>query len=185
MYFRSLIGKGKKILDLGARDCALTSYFNEGNEVLAVDIDGQALEHCAKLSIRTIKMDLNEPEWNFPKAAFDVVVAAELLEHLYYPDEVLRKISAVLKPGGLLVGSIPNAFSAKNRLRLFLAKKTGTPLEDPTHINHFSYQELQKLFEERFSTYEIIPFTPRAWLKPLAKIVPGLTAFMFLFWARK
>ena len=54
----------------------------------------------------------------------------------------------MLRPGGMLIGSIPNAYRLKNRLR-FLA---GRPIEDnPTHLHLIGEAELRRLlggFEE-------------------------------------
>ncbi|MEK9153423.1 MAG: methyltransferase domain-containing protein, partial [Patescibacteria group bacterium] len=139
--FTKWLGQGKKILDLGCRDGALTKYYAKGNEILGCDIDQGGLEICRQeMGIETKLVDLNG-DWGLSPESFDAVVAAELLEHLYYPEKVLQKIAAVLKPGGVFVGSVPHAFSLINRLRILLGKKDGTPLADPTHINHFTYGE--------------------------------------------
>jgi 2-polyprenyl-3-methyl-5-hydroxy-6-metoxy-1,4-benzoquinol methylase len=41
--FAAWIGTGKRVLDLGCRDGSLTRYYVEGNIVVGVDIDQQAL----------------------------------------------------------------------------------------------------------------------------------------------
>lgn len=172
------VGKGKKVLDIGCRDGALTAHFAEGNDVVGADIDQEALARATEqLGITTMHVDLNGPWDEIPKSHFDVVVAAEVIEHLYYPDLVFEKIAAVLKPGGVVLGSVPNAFSLKNRVRLLMGRKRNTPLHDPTHINHFTYDELQGLLSRSFeeSTVSGIGrFT-------LARHFPGLFAYGFLF----
>ncbi len=180
--FAKWLGKGKKILDLGCRDCALTRSYSGGNEILGVDIDRGGLDICQKdLGIKTKTMDLNG-DWDLPENSFDGVVAAELLEHLYYPEQVLQKIYKALKSGGVLVGSVPHAFSLINRLRILSGKKEGTPLADPTHINHFSYGEFEKMLKNVFSEAEIVPFT--RW-KFLGKMFPRYFSFMLFFRCKK
>ncbi|MEK7147961.1 MAG: class I SAM-dependent methyltransferase, partial [Patescibacteria group bacterium] len=149
-----LIGEGKAVLDIGCRDGALTKYFVPGNTVLGVDIDDVALAEAAKLGIETKKVDLNGDWSELSGRKFDVVVAGEVLEHLYYPDQVSKKAAMLLNPGGLFVGSVPNAFSLKNRLRYLMGTKRYTPLSDPTHINHFHADELKKLLQKSFSKVE-------------------------------
>lgn len=157
-FLKKHVGTEKKVLDIGCRDGALTVYYANGNEVWGADIDAVALKRASeKLGIRMLHLDLNSP-WNeIPRNTFDVVVAAEIIEHLYYPSVVLEKIAAVLKPEGQLVGSVPHAFSLQNRLRLALGTKRGTPLQDPTHINHFWWREFKNLLEKEFVVEELEP----------------------------
>jgi 2-polyprenyl-3-methyl-5-hydroxy-6-metoxy-1,4-benzoquinol methylase len=49
--------------------------------------------------------------------SFDVVLCLEMLEHLYSPMSVLREFHRVLRPGGDLVITTPNAWSWSNVLR--------------------------------------------------------------------
>ncbi len=132
------------------------------------------------MGISVQKADLHA-EWEIEKGVYDAVVAGEVLEHLYYPDTVLGKVSAVLKEDGVLLGSVPNAFSLINRVRLFLGNKKGTPLSDPTHINHFKRRELMMRLKKHFNDVTIEPLGKYAWLD---KFVPGMFSFMFLFEAR-
>lgn len=40
--------------------------------------------------------------------AFDLVLALDVLEHLPQPDDTLRRLATVMRPGGLVVASLPN-----------------------------------------------------------------------------
>ena len=179
------IGKGKKILDIGCRDGALTKYYAEDNSVTGVDIDTSALERAKKLipGITTDHFDLNG-DWPVG-GNFDAVVACEVIEHLYYPSEVLKKIYNQLNNGGFLIGSIPNAFSFQSRLRILFGTKKNTPFADPTHINHFSESEFRNLLESTgFKNIKIETITSKKF-KPLSWIFPYLFAFDLLFIAYK
>lgn len=181
-FLKETIGTGKKVLDIGCRDGALTGYYAQGNEVLGLDIDSDALARAhAKIGIETKHTDLHS-EWGVPANSFDVVVAAEVLEHLYYPDVVLEKIRTALRSGGILVGSVPNAFSLANRLRFLRGTKKGTPLADPTHINQFSRSEFELLLKKYFRDVEIIPLGRFSFLD---RFFPGFFSFMMLFRAKK
>lgn len=181
-FLKSKIGTGKKVLDIGCRDGALTSLYYKGNDVTGVDIDLDALARAReKFGITTTSFDLNG-EWPLSQGSYDVVVAAEVMEHLYYPDRVLEKISNTLKSGGMLLGSIPNAFSLKNRIRLLFGRKRHTPLADPTHINHFSRKEFERLLADKFTDIKIYPLGKFAFLD---RFFPGFFSFMMLFEAHK
>jgi len=150
--FQEVIGQGQKVLDLGCRSGALTTHFLEGNEVVGVDVDQAALAKAEKRGITPVVADVEEP-LPFPDETFDAVVAGELLEHLGFPQVLIAEVLRVLEPGGVIVGSVPNAFRVQGRLRFLLGKP---PEEDPTHLHMFSPEQLQELladFEDVQLTY--------------------------------
>jgi SAM-dependent methyltransferase len=140
--FASLVGgPGLRVLDLGCRAGALTSFYVEGNDVVGLDVDRDALAEAEKLGVDTVWADV-EQRLPFPDARFDVVVAGELLEHLRSPEGVVAEARRVLRPGGRFVGSVPNFFRLRNRLS-FLA---GRPLDhDPTHLRIFAPRDVGTL----------------------------------------
>lgn len=177
------IGNGKKILDLGCRDGILTSFFAEGNQVVGTDIDSKVLELAKNnLGIETVLMDLNSDWSELGEKKFDVVVAGEVLEHLYYPDKVVKKIKNVLNQDGLFIGTVPNAFSIKNRLRYLVGKRENTPLADPTHINQLGLKDLKNLLVPYFKSVEIIGLGKYA---RLSNLFPNHIAFILLFVCKK
>jgi len=181
-YLCENIGKNKKILDLGCRDGSLTQAYYKENDVLGVDIDSEALEIAQKnLGIQTKQINLND-DWSLPENSFDIAVAAEVIEHVYYPKIFIEKIANVLKRDGILVGSIPNAFSLINRFRYLFGKKNNTPLGDPTHINHFSRKEFETILKDKFRKVELVPVGRYSFLE---KFFPGFFAFIYLFKAEK
>lgn len=157
-FLRQWIGQKKKILDLGCRDGMLTEGFAQGNEVVGIDIDRKALELCRdRLGIETLWLDLND-EWPWESGSFDVIVACEIVEHLFVLEKFLENVVKTLKPGGLFVGSVPNAFRMRNRLKFLRGQEYET---DPTHVRQFSYERLQKTLQARFPKVEIIPLQGR------------------------
>ena len=135
------IGRGKRVLDLGCRSGALTKHFLEGNSVVGLDIDAAALEKAAALGIEPVQANVEEP-LPFEDGSFDAVVAGELLEHLQFPDALVAEIHRVLRPGGVLVGSVPNAFRVQSRLRFLRGRP---PEDDPTHLRMFSPAAMREL----------------------------------------
>jgi SAM-dependent methyltransferase len=139
--FQAAIGRGKRVLDLGCRSGALTRHFLEGNSVVGLDVDAAALEKARALGIEPVQADVEEP-LPFDDASFDAVVAGELLEHLRFPDALVAEARRVLRPGGVLVGSVPNAFRVQSRLRFLRGRP---PEDDPTHLRMFSPDAIRAL----------------------------------------
>ena len=142
--FQAAIGSGKRVLDLGCRSGALTRHLLEGNEVVGLDVDRVALAKAEALGIQPVQANVEEP-LPFEDGSFDAVVAGELLEHLQFPDALVSEIRRVLRPGGVLVGSVPNAFRLQSRLRFFRGR---APEDDPTHLHMFSTGEVRKLLAD-------------------------------------
>jgi methionine biosynthesis protein MetW len=150
LFRRYVDGPGRRVLDLGCRDGALTEAYAAGNEVVGVDADREALGEAERRGIETHWADLDQP-LEFEDASFDVVVAGELLEHLRDPQRVAAEIHRVLRPGGTFVASVPNAYRLKGRLR-FLAGRA--PESDPTHLQMFSPDDVRALLS-RFEQPEL------------------------------
>jgi len=142
--FQAAIGQGRRVLDIGCRSGALTRHFLEGNEVVGLDIDRAALAKASELGIETVVADAEDP-LPFPDASFDAVVAGELFEHLRFPDAVVSEMERVLRPGGVLVGSVPNAFRLQSRLRFLRGLQ---PEDDPTHLHLLSPDDVRKLLAD-------------------------------------
>jgi len=164
LFRRHVGGPGRRVLDLGCRYGALTAFYADGNEVIGVDIDREALEQAGeRLGIETRWADLDEP-LEFEDGSFDVVVIGELLEHIREPQRLIDEARRVLRVGGELVGSTPNGFRLKNRLR-FLAGRH--PEVDPTHLHLFSPADVRDLLgafadaQLRFVAGRLARFHPR------------------------
>jgi len=163
LFKRYVGGPGRRVLDLGCRDGALTQAYLDGNDVVGVDADRDALEAAARLGIETHWADLDQP-LDFADASFDVVVAGELLEHLRDPQRLVAEIRRVLRPGGTFVASVPNAYRLKGRLLFLIGRR---PENDPTHLQMFSATDVRALLdayedaELHFVAGRLVPLHPR------------------------
>jgi ubiquinone/menaquinone biosynthesis C-methylase UbiE len=79
----------------------------------------------------------------FKDASFATVLCTEVLEHVPYPDQALREIRRVLRPGGTLIGSVP-ARSMIWKLR-FLSSTC--PGDEPFH-NEYRRPEVKSMLED-------------------------------------
>ena len=152
--FSNWIGKNKKVLDLGGRDGTLTKHFIEKNHVTLADIDENALKYAKKTyKVETLKVDLNQ-SLPFKDNSFDVVVMAEVLEHLPYPNITLGEIKRVLKTNGKFIGNLPLAYHLKDRWQIIRGRRLLIS-GDPTHLQFLSYEDVKKLLSKFFNIDEI------------------------------
>jgi methionine biosynthesis protein MetW len=154
--FQEAIGHGHKVLDLGCRSGALTKHFLDGNEVVGVDVDQVALAKAEQLGIDVIVADV-EDRLPLESESFDAVVAGELLEHVRVPQALVAEARRVLRPGGVFVGSVPNAFRLQNRLLFLLGRQ---PESDPTHLRMYRASDIRALLAD-FAAIRITPLGGR------------------------
>lgn len=152
--FSSWIGEGKRVLDLGGRDGTLTRYYCTSNTVTIGDIDEQAMEYASeKLGVETVYTDLNQ-RLPFNDCSIDVVVLAEVMEHLPYPRITLSEIHRILVNGGKFIGNIPLAYHLKDRYQVLRGRKP-VMAGDPTHLQFFKFDELESFLSDYFNIEEI------------------------------
>ena len=118
--FTKWVCRGKKVLDIGCRDGRIARHImNLGNTVTGFDVDAESLKLCPE-GMKTEWHDLNEDWQKGYEGTFDVVLATEVIEHIYYPDRTLSRITHVLNSNGMFIGSVPNAFNKKIEFVCFL-----------------------------------------------------------------
>ena len=83
-------------------------------------------------------------------AKFEVVIAADVLEHLYNPLATLKAMKGLLDDNGCIVVSLPHAGHSVIQACLFDEdfEYRDVGLLDRTHIRFFGIKNIQKLFED-------------------------------------
>jgi 2-polyprenyl-3-methyl-5-hydroxy-6-metoxy-1,4-benzoquinol methylase len=150
----SLVPPATRVLEFG---CA-TGYMSEvlknrlGCTVTGVEIDPEAAALAERHTERVIVGDAEKIDYAAELAGeeFDVVLFADVLEHLKEPGDVLRRIRPFLAENGDVIASIPNIAHGSVRLALlggeFRYRDWG--LLDDTHLRFFTRASIQDLFEE-------------------------------------
>lgn len=110
-----------RLLDIGAS--YLTSLLKTELEVSVDSLGLEADRHTD--GVRNYRFDLNDAQyrerWRTEIGPYDVIVFAEVLEHLYTaPELVLAFLKELLTPTGVLVIQTPNAVALRKRARMLL-----------------------------------------------------------------
>jgi 2-polyprenyl-3-methyl-5-hydroxy-6-metoxy-1,4-benzoquinol methylase len=79
-----------------------------GSRVVAVPLDSVIASVAARADLTLTAPDLHVALAGLAGTAFDAVLLHDVLQHLEDPAEVLRRLSALLGPAGVIVGSVPN-----------------------------------------------------------------------------
>ncbi len=118
-----LLPSGSRILDVAAAHGNFTLPLAEkGYHMVWNDIRGE-LEGFVKLRYESGKVDYVTGNC-FDLVAehagsFDAIIATEIIEHVAHPDQFLRDIAQLLKPGGYIMLSTPNGKWLMNKLPRF------------------------------------------------------------------
>ena len=149
-----LVGEGKRVLEIGAGPGSMTRVFRDqrGCRVTAVENDRESIQDLTPFCERVYEADLNQAVWPEPlrqEPPFDVVVVADVLEHLYDPWAALQQMKNFIGADGCLIASIPhaghNAFVACLLDENLEYREAG--LLDKTHIRFFGIRNMQDLFD--------------------------------------
>ena len=146
-----------RILDLGCGNGSLTHLIaQQGYEVVGVEDSeqGVAIARQTFPDCHFIQASIYELPFAELENSFDIVLSAEVIEHLLYPRELVRAAKKCLKPNGHLIVTTPYHGYLKNLVLALLGKmdKHFDPLWDGGHIKFFSVSTLRELLETENST---------------------------------
>jgi SAM-dependent methyltransferase len=132
-----------KLLDIGCGAGGLLEAARKhGWQAQGLDVSSHAAKHVRELGFEVFEGELSEAA--YPSAQFDVVTAAELLEHIFEPRALLREVARILRPGGLFWTTTPHARGISGRM-LGLKWRCVWP---PEHLQLFSIRGLKALLRE-------------------------------------
>lgn len=149
-----MVGTNKRVLELGAGPGSITRLLCEpGNcRITALEIDASAIGKLAPYCESVHQADLNDPAWPElvrNEGGFEVIVAADVLEHVYEPQSVLAGMKSLLNGNGYLVVSLPHVGHSAIQACLFAEdfEYRDWGLLDRTHIRFFGIHNMQRLFD--------------------------------------
>jgi 2-polyprenyl-3-methyl-5-hydroxy-6-metoxy-1,4-benzoquinol methylase len=126
--------------------------------------------------------------------SLDLVLCLDVLEHLVDPWQVVARLRSLLKPGGLLIASLPNVQHHTVTLPLLLRGEWtygGFGLLDRTHLRFFTRKTAIQLLESSGMRVDAVHPVGLSWTlaKRLVRMVTfgrldGLLAFQYLLRAR-
>jgi 2-polyprenyl-3-methyl-5-hydroxy-6-metoxy-1,4-benzoquinol methylase len=135
-----------RILEVGCLDGRYLERLKErGWSVAGIDIQPQEADYIVE----------HDAAVEFPFVReFDVVLAAEVIEHLVDTDGFLRNCAAVLKPAGLLIVTTPNLLFGPNRLLMLAGREPLFAYAD-FHVRMFVWKDLQAKLERHFEIQSV------------------------------
>lgn len=206
---RSFIPSRSRVLDVGCGTGSVSLIANrdKGNTVVGIEPDAERAQ-LARARGLSVFCGYLSPEFIASEPPFDVVLMADVLEHVPDPGALVALAHSALKPGGTLVVSVPNAVHWIMRWQIFSGKfeYDACGIRDATHLRWFTRATLRQLLEQhgfvitaaKASAGTDAPeyFTWRPWrwapvrfrsvcVRHLSAIWPSLFGYQWVIQARK
>ncbi len=166
-----MAGHGKRILEVGAGPGSITKHLTSTNDcnVVAIEIDPTAIKKLKNFCKKVYSLNLNDPDWPSEldeEDRFDIVIAADVLEHVTNPLQTLMGMKSMLREGGEIILSLPHVghctIGACLLAEDFRYQDWG--LLDRTHIQFFGLKNINRLYKAAglgIAHAEFVVRTPR------------------------
>ena len=147
--------QGKKIMDIGCYDGAqLELIKNRNNAFYGIEASDYGFNKCRDkgINVNNFFFDDKTP-LPYENEMFNLVIAGEIIEHIYDTDFFLSEIRRVLNGNGSLLISTPNIASFGRRILLLLGKSPlieNSPNEEGScgHIRYFTFETLKNILNK-------------------------------------
>ena len=174
-----------RLLDVGSGDGAFVHHMtSHGWDATGLDFSPTARELALRRRLRGRFLHGSLMNVELPERSFDTVTLWQVLEHIGEPLPLLRRVNNLLRPGGLLVASVPNI----EGLSAVLTGDRWWGLDVPRHLVHYTPRTLRdavrraglrvvdvRHFSLQYDPYALLhssldwAFTRRHFLSDLAK----------------
>jgi 2-polyprenyl-3-methyl-5-hydroxy-6-metoxy-1,4-benzoquinol methylase len=119
-------------------------------EVVGVERDPGAAAEARKRLDRVVQCDLAQLDpGDLGEEPFDAILASDVLEHLYDAESVLARAVTRLRPGGVVVLSLPNISNvyvfAQLLRKTWPRRRSG--IFDRTHVRFFAKHDMVRLLQ--------------------------------------
>jgi len=172
-----------RVVEIGCSSGILAKMFrqiNPGCEYIGVEVDPEyariSREWCSKVLVGNVeRMEEDVFGTLFPS---DCWVFGDVLEHLYDPWALLKRIRGRLQKGASIAACIPNAqhWTVQVQLNLGYFQYQDMGIMDRTHIRWFTKSSIKEMFQS--AGYEIVHASSRIADEPMrAGAMAGIRAF--------
>jgi 2-polyprenyl-3-methyl-5-hydroxy-6-metoxy-1,4-benzoquinol methylase len=191
------VGSGRRVLDIGCSTGYLARILSEReNRVVGIEVDPRAAAQARQWCEEVFVGDAETVELPMKLGVFDVILCADVVEHLRDPVRFLKGKRPLLRDGGVLVLSTPNIANWSIRASLLAGsfRYTERVILDRTHTHFFTRRTLIEGLETAGYRVETLDFTVpvplvgmpsvEAVAEAVGRLRPSLFAYQFIATAK-
>ncbi len=150
-HAQRLLAPGGRVLDIGCAAGGLLALLRpHAGHLAGLELSASAAQAAALVADHVVQGALEQPELPFAAGSFDLVVLADVLEHLADPAAGLARAAGWCRPGGAVLVSVPNVAHWQARLTLLRGRwpQTDSGTFDAGHLRWFTRDALAALLGE-------------------------------------
>ena len=167
-YFAGITGR--RILDVGCGTGNLGAALQaQGNACYGVTISPDETAAAGRKMTQVVTADIERvASLPFPERFFDLVIFADVLEHLREPSRALNVVKPYLAPHARAIASIPNVANVAVRLNLLRGQfdYEDQGIMDNTHVRFYTLHTATALLTASGYAVQSVRFTNWNWELP-------------------
>jgi len=189
----SLLGEKKEVLDVGCASGYLGQHDKKKNRFWGIEIDSKQakIARQKKSYQQVIVADVEKTNLSrLSKNKFDVIVFADILEHLVDPQKTLSFFcqNFLVKYGKVII-SLPNVAHLSVRLNLLKGKfdYTKSGILDKTHLHLYTLKSAKELIDKSGLKVEKVVYSSNrfGWLIRRVPFLGTILGFNLIFLCKK
>ncbi len=145
----------QRVLEVGCGAGGFYDHLQQPCEVWGVEPNPDAAKAAATKLHRVLTGRYDHLADQLPDGYFDMIVCNDVIEHMDDHDAFLEAIKRKMRPGGVIVGSIPNIRHITALFKLLITKDwkySESGILDRTHLRFFTERSLRRtLLEHGYS----------------------------------
>lgn len=202
------LGAANRVLDVGTATGYLGAMLHQRGfrHLTGVERNHQWAAQARPFYEAIEALDIEVDALPWPAGFFDVIICADVLEHVRAPEQILKRLLPLIKPGGRLILSMPNVAHWSMRVSLLLGRfdYVDSGILDRDHLRFFTRASARRMLRSAGLTIQgdmAIPLPIAHWCStmPQAALLwralerldwclgllwPALFAYQFVYIAR-
>lgn len=155
----NLINENSIVLDVGCANGNFSKDLKNKNCIVhGIEISDKMAGNAKKVLDKVMVGNIETTKFPLEKRSYDVILLMDVLEHLFDPKSILKKVKPYLRKNGCVIVSIPNVANWEVRKDLLLGRfdSERTAILEEGHIRFFTFKKANEMFAR--SGYKIKRF---------------------------